>query len=155
MEGIRAEVSSMAVAERLVKPHAIIAAWLADREERKRRARQERDPWRKKLYDPGDFRDSDRRQHLFLDALFKAIERQGGKIKQGDRWELFAEVSGAKVEFQLREKHKQTRRPLTADEQRWRVAGDKDWKQDLVPTGHLGRRLLHRERFRALFRQPK
>ena len=72
----------MSVAERLVKPHAIIAAWLADREERKRRARQERDPWRKKLYDPGDFSESDRRQHRFLDALFKAIERQGGKIKQ-------------------------------------------------------------------------
>jgi hypothetical protein len=137
MEGIHAEASSMTVAERLVKPHAIIAAWLADREEQKRRARQERDPWRKKLYDPGDFSDSDRRQHRFLDALFKAIERQGSKIKQGDRRELFAEVSGEKVEFQLREKHKQTRRPLTTDEQRWRLAGNKDWKQELVPTGRL------------------
>jgi len=137
IESIHAEASSMAVAERLVKPHAIIAAWLADHEERKRRVRQERDPWRKKLYDPGDFSDSDRRQHRFLDALFKAIERQGGKVKRGDRRELFAEVSGEKVEFQLREKHKQTRRPLTADEQRWRIAGDKDWKQELVPTGRL------------------
>lgn len=137
MEGIRAEAPSIAVAERLVKPHAIIAAWLADHEERKRRARQKRAPWRKKLYDPGDFRDSDRRQHLFLDALFKAIERRGGKVTQGDRRELFAEVSGEKVEFQLREKHRQTRRPLTEDERRWRIAGDKDWKQELAPTGHL------------------
>jgi hypothetical protein len=137
MEGIHAKASSMSVSERLVKPHAIIAAWLADHEERKRRARQERDPWRKKLYDPGDFSDSDRRRHRFLDALFKAIERLSGKIKQGDRRELSAEVSGEKIEFQLREKHKQTRRPLTADEQRWRIAGDKDWKQELVPTGRL------------------
>ncbi|WP_157644240.1 hypothetical protein [Bradyrhizobium sp. WSM2793] len=136
MEGIHAESSSMTVSERLVKPHAIIAAWLVDHEERKRRARQERDPWRKKLYDPGAFSDSDRRQHRFLDALFKAIERQGGKIRQGDRRELFGEVSGEKIEFQLREKHKETRRLLTADEQRWRI-GNRDWKQELVPTGRL------------------
>lgn len=137
MEGVHAEASSISVSERLVKPHAIIAAWLADHEERKRRARQERDPWRKKLYDPGDFSDSDRRRHRFLDALFKAIERQSGKVKQGDRRELSAEVSGETVEFQLREKHKQTRRPLTADERRWRIAGGKDWKQELMPTGRL------------------
>jgi hypothetical protein len=137
MEGIHAQASSMAVAERLVKPHAIVAAWLADHEERKRRARQERDPWRKDLYAPRNFSDSDRRQHRFLDALFKAIERQGGKIKQGEQRKLFAEVSGEKVEFQLREKQKQTRRPLTADEQRWRIAGDKGWKQELAPTGRL------------------
>lgn len=137
IEGIHAEAPAMAVAERLVKPHAIICAWLADHEERKRRARQERDPWRKKLYDPGDFSDSDRRQHRFLDALFKAIERPGGKVKQGDRRELFAEVCGEKVEFQLRQKHKQVRRPLTADEQRWRIADDMGWKQELAPTGRL------------------
>jgi hypothetical protein len=137
MEEIHADATLMVVAERLVKPHAIISAWLADHEERKRRARQERDPWRKKLHDPGDFSETDRQQHRFLDALFKAIERWGGKVKQGDRRELLAEVSGEKVEFQLREKHKQTRRPLTAGEQRWRMAGDKDWKQELAPTGRF------------------
>jgi hypothetical protein len=137
IEGIHADASSIAVSERLVKPHAIISAWLTDHEERKRRARQERDPWRKKLYDPGDLSDSDRRRHRFLDALFKAIERQGGKVVQESRRELVANVSGEKIEFQLREKHKQIRRPLTADEQRWRIAGDKDWKQELAPTGRL------------------
>lgn len=56
---------------------------------------------------------------------------------QASRRELVANVSGEKIEFQLREKHKQIRRPLTADEQRWRIAGDKDWKQELAPTGRL------------------
>lgn len=42
---------------------------------------------------------------------------------------------GEKIEFQIREKQKQQRRPLTADEQRWRIAGDKGWKQELIPTG--------------------
>jgi hypothetical protein len=137
IEGIHADASSIAVSERLVKPHAIISAWLTDHEERKRHARQERDPWRKKLYDSGDLSDSDRRRHRFLDALFKAIERQGGKVVQESRRELVANVSGEKIEFQLREKHKQIRRPLTVDEPRWRIAGDKDWKQELAPTGRL------------------
>lgn len=32
---------------------------------------------------------------------------------------------------------KKVRRPLTADEQRWRAPGGRDWKQELVPTGRL------------------
>lgn len=135
LDDARSKASSMAVVERLVRPHSIIAAWLADHEERKRRARLERDPSRKKLYGPGDLSDSDRRQHRLLDALFKAIERQGGKVKQDGQ--LFVEIADERVEFQLHEKRKRVRRPLTPDEKRWRVAGDKDWKQELVPTGRL------------------
>jgi hypothetical protein len=125
------------VPDRLVRPHPIVARWLADHEEKKRRARQERDPWRRKLSDPGDFSDADRRKHRLLDSLFKAVERQGAKVGQGERYELFAVSSGERIEFQIREKQKQVRRPLTADEQRWRMTGDKDWKQELAPTGRL------------------
>lgn len=137
IEAFQARASSTVVAERLVKPHDIIATWLAAHEERRRRASQERDPRLKKLYDPGVLSDSERRQHRFLDSLFKAIEREGGQVKQESRRELVAELSGEKVKFQLREKQKQIRRPLTADEQRWRMAGDKDWRQELVSTGRL------------------
>ncbi len=136
-ENAREQASTVAVADRLVRPHPIVARWLADHEEKKRSARQERDPWRRKLYDPGDFSDADRRKHRLLDALFKAFERQGAKVHQGERYELFAVSSGEKIEFQIREKQKQVRRPLTADEQRWRMTGDKDWKQELAPTGRL------------------
>jgi len=47
------------------------------------------------------------------------------------------ERDGVSVEFQLREKHKQVQRPLTADEKRWRFSSDKDWKLDLEATGLL------------------
>lgn len=133
----RANESTILVQERLLRPHAVVASWLAEHEEKNRQGRRERDPWTRKLYDPGEFTEAEHRKHRILDALFKAIERQGGKIKQGERRELFAEVSGEKVEFQVREKQKQERRPLTADEKRWRSADDKGWKQELVPTGRL------------------
>lgn len=133
----RASVSALVVPERLLRPHAVIASWLAEHEEKKRQARNERDPWMRNLYRPSDFTDTDRRKHRILDALFKAIERQGGKVRQGERGVLFAEMLGEKVEFQVREKQKQQRRPLTDDEKRWRSAGDDGWKQELVPTGWL------------------
>ncbi|MEI3853666.1 MULTISPECIES: hypothetical protein [unclassified Ensifer] len=133
----RASESALAVPERLLRPHAVIASWLAEHEEKKRRARSERDPWMRDLYRPSEFTETDRRKHRILDALFKAIERQGGKVKQGERGVLFAEVLGEKVEFQVREKQKQERRPLTDDEKRWRSPGGNDWKKELVPTGRL------------------
>lgn len=135
VETARASESALTVSERLLRPHAVIAAWLAEHEQKKRQARSERDPWRRDLYDPGDFSETDRRKHRILDALFKAIERHGGTVKQGERMVLFAEVLGEKVEFQLREKQRQQRRPLTDQEKRWQSPGDKDTKQELVPTG--------------------
>jgi hypothetical protein len=133
----RASASSLVVPERLLRPHAVIASWLAEHEEKKRQARNERDPWMRNLYRPSEFTETDRRKHRILDALFKAIERQGGKVMQGERTVLFAEVLGEKVEFQVREKQKQERRPLTEDEKRWRSTGANGWKKELVPTGWL------------------
>lgn len=133
----RAGATGLAVPERLVRPHAVIASWLTEHEEKKRRARQERDPWRRDLYRPSEFTETDRRKHRILDALFKAVERQGGKVRQEERGMLSAEVSGEKVEFQVREKQKQERRPLTEDEKQWRSPGEKNWKQELFSTGRL------------------
>ncbi|QPC89071.1 hypothetical protein GA830_19855 (plasmid) [Mesorhizobium sp. NBSH29] len=95
----RANESSILVQERLLRPHAVVASWLAEHEEKKRQARRERDPWTRKLYDPGEFTQAEHRKHRILDALFKAIERQGGKIKQGERRELFAEISVRRSNF--------------------------------------------------------
>jgi hypothetical protein len=136
-EKARASESALAVPESLLRPHAAIASWLTEHEQKKRRARSERDPWRRNLYDPGDFSETDHRKHRILDVLFKAIERHGGKVKQGERGVLFAEVLGEKVEFQVREKQKQECRALTDDEKRFRSPGDNGWKKELVPTGWL------------------
>jgi hypothetical protein len=134
VEAVRSS-GSIHVAQRLAQPHPIIGGWLLEHEREKERARRERDPWRRKLYDPGEFTQMDRRGHRILDALFKAIERHGGKIEEGERKELIAVLDGEPIQFQLREKLKQVRRPLTKEEEKWRLPGDKDWKQELQPTG--------------------
>ncbi len=133
----QARTSTVHVPERLVKPHPVVARWLADHERRKEEARRERDPWRRNLLHPGEFMPQDRRRHRILDALFKELERSGGRVKENERREIVVEISGEKVEFQLREKQKQVRQPLTDDEKRWRSSTDRDWKQVLEGTGRL------------------
>lgn len=131
----RASEAELTVPERLLRPHTIIASWLAEHEEQKRRARQERDPWMRDLYRPSELTETDRRKHRVLDTLFKAIERHDGKVEQGERRVLFVQILGEEIEFQLREKQKQERRSLTENEKRWHSPGG--WKQELVPTGQL------------------
>ncbi|WP_155831122.1 hypothetical protein [Hyphomicrobium sp. 802] len=136
-ETARAEATAIAVSDRLLRPHPIIARWLAEHDRKRREARLERDPWRKNLLKPTDWSESDRRRHRILDALFKGMEKQGARVQQDDRRQLFFEVNDEKIEFQIREKQKQTRRPLNESEQRWRIPGDSDWRRELQPTGKL------------------
>lgn len=125
-----------AVPVRLVRPHPVVAAWLAEREEDRLRARRERDPWRRSLAPPG-WTESERRRHRILDALFKGAERQGLGVKQPDRFTVFFEASGERVDFKLREKHKQIRTPRTPEETKRLLPGEKAWRQELQPTGTL------------------
>lgn len=125
------------VPERILKPHPIIAKWLADHDRRKREARQERDPWRKSMIDPGAMSESDHRRHRILDTLFKTVQALGGKAKENERHELSITVQGEEMEFQLRQKMKQVRRPLNENERRWSLRDDKGWRQELQPTGQL------------------
>ncbi|MFN5085848.1 MAG: hypothetical protein ACK5EX_10230, partial [Novosphingobium sp.] len=71
------------------------------------------------------------------DALFKELEAHGAKIKQDDQRALFVEVEGQKIEFAIREKQKQVRRPLTEQEKRWETWNKDGMKTDLVGTGCL------------------
>lgn len=130
----RSRAEKSAVPNRLINPHPIIASWVADHERRKQEARRKRDPWMGSTL-PKAFTASDRRQHRILSALFKELERQGGKIKEEDG-QLIVEMNGEPIRCQIREKQKQIRRSLTEDEKRWRLSG-KDWKQELEPTGKL------------------
>jgi hypothetical protein len=84
-----------------------------------------------------EFTPIDHRKHRFLDTLFKQLEKHGAKVKLGDRSELIAAPAGEPVSFQLREKQKQVRRPLTASEKKWRSQGENDWRRELQPSGHL------------------
>lgn len=134
---VRKKPGSAVVAERLARPHAIIAGWHADRESRRRTARTDPDPWRRQFLDPGAWSEVDKRKHRFFDALFKALEYHGGKVREGQRRELLVELEGQTIEFQIREKQKQVRRPLTASEKKSRLPGERDWRQELQPSGKL------------------
>lgn len=135
-DAARQAAGAVVVLARLVRPHPVIAAWLAEREEERLRARRERDPWRR-TPGPPDWSNSERRRHCILDALFKAAERHGIRVKQPDRFTLFFEVSGEHVDFKLKEKHKQVRTPKTPEEIKRLLPGDKAWRQELQPTGTL------------------
>lgn len=107
----QATLAPLEVPEKLSRPHAVIAGWLAERIENNRRARQERGEWR--IYSVREWTELDHRQHRILDALFKALEKRGLKVAQGERRALYAEAEGEKIEFAVREKQKQIRKAAT------------------------------------------
>lgn len=125
------------VSDRLTKPHSIIAGWLDDHERRKREAKEHRDPWRRDLYTPQAWTEQDRRSHRVFDALFKELEIHGASIRQDEQRGLFVDVDGQKIEFAMREKQKQVRRPLTEKEKRWETWNKDGMKTELVGTGCL------------------
>ena len=136
VDAAKQAISAVTVPARLVRPHPVIGAWLAEREEERLRARRERDPWRRNLAPP-DWSESERRWHRILDVLFKAAERQGIRIKQPDRFTVFLEASGERIDFKLREKQRQVRTPKTPEEIKRLLPGEKTWRQELQPTGVL------------------
>lgn len=128
-------LGGIAVPAKLTRPHPLIAGWLADRRERQLRARQETEPWRRKLYHVPDLTQSERRRHCVLHALFRALERQGAIISETERWQLTATLEGEDIPFELREKQRQISRPMTADEKRWAPWISSGMKKELEPTG--------------------
>ena len=126
--------SGITVPAKLQRPHPVIAAWIEERRRRRQEART--DPWRR-MSDVPDFSAIERRRHRFLDALFKALERHGFKARTGERGEVYLEVERERLEFDLKEKYRQVRRPLTEEEKKWGYNIDRPWKQESQPTGML------------------
>jgi hypothetical protein len=84
-----------------------------------------------------DWSESDRRQHRILDAIFRAVEKNGLIVKSEHRRAFHFDYKTEKIHCRLREKNKQVHRPKTADELRWSLSGGKSWTQVLEPTGNL------------------
>ncbi|MDI1286539.1 MAG: hypothetical protein PSV46_19285 [Reyranella sp.] len=74
---------------------------------------------------------------MLLDALFKQLELQSGKVTEDERRQLSVELNGERIEFQLRYKQKQTKRPLTVDEKRWSWNANRDSAKELQATDRL------------------
>ncbi|MDI5891834.1 hypothetical protein [Halomonas rhizosphaerae] len=123
----------LVVPAKLGRAHRIIAGWLTEHKQREEEAKQHH--WIN--FPPTPFSPMDRRRHRILDTFLKAIENVGGKALEEERRSLAVELEGEKIPFQLREKQKQIRRPLTDTEKRWHRPGDKEWRQELQPTGKL------------------
>ena len=136
VDAAKSRAGSVVVPARLVQPHPVIAGWLREREEDRERARRERDPWLRNMAPP-DWTASERRRHRILDALFKAAERQGIRIKQPDRFTVYLEASGERIDFKLREKQRQVRVQKSPEEMKRLLPGEKTWRQELQPTGLL------------------
>lgn len=126
--------SAITVPERLVRPHPVIAGWLAEHERHRKEAKRDRNPWRSPF---NEWTETDHRRHRILDALFKAAERHGLTVKTDERRETYFAFGQERIDFKLREKQKQVRRPKTAIELRWTSPGDRTWTQVLEPTGTL------------------
>jgi hypothetical protein len=136
VDAAKSRAGSVLVPVRLAQPHPVIAGWLREREEERERARRKRDPWLRNRA-PTDWTASERRRHRILDALFKSAERQGIRVKQPDRFTVYLEASGERVDFKLREKQKQVRVQKSPDEMKRLLPGEKTWRQELQPSGLL------------------
>ncbi len=132
-----AAASMSKVPERLVRPHALVAEWIATREQQVRKKEQVYDHRLKRLVMPVPLTPADRRRLRVADAIFKAVEKQGVQVKKGDRRELLMMHAGEQFTFQLRYRLKRGQRQLTPDELRWRGSDAQKWVYELHETDAL------------------
>jgi hypothetical protein len=93
----------------------------------------------------------ERREQRILDTLYKELERRGFKIRGQALHQVSVEIGKEKVEFTLRERIRQIRRPLTDEEKGGIFYQNQQWRQEKLPTGeliftlktHLGSGLTH------------
>lgn len=132
-----AQIGEIAVPEQLTRAHPVIAAWRAERQQKRREAARERDPWTRRAWSIPDFTDIEKKGHRALHALLKALEKIGATIADGDKQgHVFVTVAGEQIELEFREKLKQVKRPLNDDEKRW--SSDRSrLVTELVGTGKL------------------
>jgi hypothetical protein len=115
---------------RLLKPHPIVADWLEKRERRRREVLSRRDHGRV----PPQWTELDRRRHRLLDATFKALEARGGSVSDNGNGNQCVAINGEKIEFQIREKMRQSKVAVPDSEKLYYSRG---FRTDLVGTGYL------------------
>lgn len=130
----------ISVSMSLTKPHLVIQRWLDEREadirEDKRFASRHPTPGWSPMYKP--FTELEQRRHRILDTVFKAIEKGGYQVKLGDRsfnWE--ASFDGITVEFDVKEREKMIKIPLTKKESLESWYQGKTHRTERQPSGHL------------------
>lgn len=121
---------------RLVKPHRIIAARIA--EEQQRRAE-----WKRMGLGGANETESAiaRRMRRLEDLLYKAVERRGHKVEveRGSLYQVRLMVDGRSITYGLRERYRQRREPLSKEEaqESWNISMNRTHKTVRVMTGVL------------------
>jgi hypothetical protein len=132
----REKAADVVVPESLRRPHPLIAAWLEEHARKLAEARRDRNIWGS-AYRPEPFTELDRRQQRILDTLFKAVEKRGFAVKGEAPYQLWLEVGKERIDFSLRERMKQVKRPLNDFEKRSPFYSDKPWRRETVSAGDL------------------
>ena len=130
-----AKTSGITVPATLRRPHPAIAVWIAKHEREIAAARRDRSMYGS-AFQPKPFGSLERRQHRILSTLFKEAAKLGYKVNGEGLHDLSLEIDRNKVEFTLRERIKQVRRPLT-DEEKAQYSSNQRWRQERIPTGEL------------------
>lgn len=136
LRAAREEAADVVVPESLRRPHPLIAAWLEEHARKVAEARRDRNLWGS-AYKPEPFTNLDRRRQRILDTLFKTVEKRGFTVKGEAPYQLWFEVGKERVDFNLRERMKQVKRPLNDIEKRSPFYSNQQWRQERVPAGEL------------------
>jgi hypothetical protein len=136
LQAAREGAADVVVPENLRRPHPLIAAWLEEHARKVAEAKRDRNIWGS-AYKPQPFTDLDRRQQRILDTLFKAVEKRGFTVKGQAPYQVWLEVEKVRVDFSLRERMKQVKRPLNDTEKGSPFYSNKQWVQERVPAGDL------------------
>lgn len=134
LEQARAGLPTVRINERMVQPHAILASWIADRERQVATRGRHYDHRTRRHSQQSPFSAPERRRLRILDGLIKALEAGGIAILKGERRELAASLGKEKIEFQLRIKLRQFKRPLTDNDPSWLRTGGKDYRLEFEET---------------------
>ena len=129
------KTSGITVPATLRRPHRAIADWITRHQREIADAKRDRSRYGFALQ-PKHFSSLERRRQRFLSTLFKEAEKLGYKVRGEAPHNLSLETGHNEVEFTLRERIKQVRRPLT-DEEKARYSSTRNWRQEKVATGEL------------------
>jgi hypothetical protein len=134
------ETPEITVSKSLRNPHPLVQRWLDEREvaiqREKRLISGSPIPGWSSMYKP--FTKLEQRRHRIMDAIFKALEKNGYEMKSGNtRHDWSTTFEGIAVEFNVTERQKQIKIPLTKEEQLQSWNEGKTHRRQLQPCGYL------------------
>lgn len=129
-----AAAAAVAVPDALRRPHPAIAAWIAEHDRRVAADKRDRSLYGT-TFQTKPFTDLDRRQQRILDTIFKELEKREFKVTGTAPHNVAIAIGKEQVEFTLRERIRQVRRPLNDEERARGYYGQ--FRQEKLPTGEL------------------